>query len=134
MSGIFEKIVSREIPARIVAENDEFLAFLDILPVQIGHVLVIPKRKTDYIFDMDDNELSKLIVFSKKVAIGIKKVISCTKIGMSVVGLEVPHAHVHLIPINQVEDMNFKAERKKLSDAELDILADQIKSACNEQK
>ncbi len=129
MSSIFTKIINSEIPAYKVAESDEFLAFLDVKPVTKGHILCIPKVEVDYLFDMDDKHLSDLILFSKKVAIGLKKIVPCKKVGMSVVGLEVPHAHVHLIPMNEVSDMNFGNERLKLSDEEFSQLASEISSA-----
>jgi len=111
MSSIFSKIIAGEIPAYKVAENDQFIAFLDILPLAKGHVLCIPKKEIDYIFDMDDADYLALMHFSKKVAKGIKQVISCKKVGVAVIGLEVPHAHVHLIPMNTVQDMNFSNPR-----------------------
>ncbi len=129
MSSIFTKIINSEIPAYKVAESDEFLAFLDVKPVTKGHILCIPKVEVDYLFDMNDKHLSDLILFSKKVAIGLKKIVPCKKVGMSVVGLEVPHAHVHLIPMNEVSDMNFGNERLKLSDEEFSQLASEISSA-----
>jgi histidine triad (HIT) family protein len=126
MSTIFSKIINAEIPAHKVAENEQFLAFLDILPVQKGHVLVIPKKEINYIFDIEDQLLSDLHLFAKKVAKGIKKVVPCTKIGMAVVGLEVPHAHIHLIPMNNIGDLNFAGERLKLTQEEFEEMAFQI--------
>jgi histidine triad (HIT) family protein len=111
MSSIFSKIIAGEIPAYKVAETDQFVAFLDILPLAKGHVLCIPKKETDYIFDMEDTDYLALMSFSKKVAKGIKQVIPCKKVGVAVIGLEVPHAHVHLIPMNTVQDMNFSNPR-----------------------
>ncbi|MEQ9466663.1 MAG: HIT family protein [Ekhidna sp.] len=113
MASIFSKIVDREIPAHIVAEDDNYLAFLDINPLVEGHTLVIPKKEVDYVFDLDHQTLAGLFSFSKGVAKAIEKVVPCERIGVSVIGLEVPHAHVHLIPINSVDDMNFS--RMKLS-------------------
>jgi histidine triad (HIT) family protein len=107
MASIFTKIIKGEIPAFKVAENEEFLAFLDIRPVQPGHVLVVPKVEVDYIFDLDDELLSRLMIFSKRVAKAIKAAIPCQRIGMAVIGLEVPHCHVHLAPINSIHDMDF---------------------------
>ena len=107
MASIFTKIINKEIPAYIVAENDKFLAFLDIMPLKKGHVLVIPKAEIDYIFDIEDELLSEMMVFAKQVAAKIKKAIPCKKVGVAVVGLEVPHAHIHLIPINSITDMDF---------------------------
>jgi histidine triad (HIT) family protein len=111
--SIFSKIIQGEIPSYKIAEDENFLAFLDINPLSIGHTLVIPKTPIDYIFDIDDTQLAAMMIFSKKVAKAIKKTISCKKVGIAVVGLEVPHAHIHLIPINNVSDMNFA--NKKLS-------------------
>ncbi len=110
MSSIFSRIVAREIPAHIVAEDENFLAFLDINPLVQGHTLVIPKQEVDYIFDLDDEVLAGLHIFAKKVARAIEAVVTCERIGVTVIGLEVPHAHVHLIPINAVNDMNFGKE------------------------
>ena len=129
MSFIFSKIVSGEIPSFKVAENERFLAFLDITPLRKGHVLVIPKTETDYIFDIEDKELSEMIVFAKSVAIKIKKVFPCKKIGVSVIGLEVPHAHIHLVPMNSISDMNFSQEKLKLSNDELTEIASKIFNA-----
>lgn len=105
MSSVFTKIINREIPAYIIDENDDFIAFLDINPVQKGHTLVVPKKEIDYIFDLDDYYLSKILLYSKKIANALKKTIFCNRIGISVTGLEVPHTHVHLIPINSINDM-----------------------------
>ena len=109
--SIFSRIVSREISAHIVAETADFLAFLDVNPLVMGHVLVIPKKEIDYIFDMDDESYLGLTLFAKVVANGVKKAFPCKKIGVAVVGLEVPHVHMHLIPINNVSDMNFSKEK-----------------------
>jgi histidine triad (HIT) family protein len=119
MSTIFSRIVSKEIPCFSVHENDEFLAFLDVNPLVKGHTLVIPKIEVDYIFDLDDELLQRMMVFSKDVARKLKNTFQCKKIGVSVVGLEVPHAHIHLIPINSIDDMNFSREKLKLSQDEL---------------
>lgn len=110
---IFSKIIAGEIPSYKVAENDEFYAFLDINPVNWGHTLVVPKKETDYIFDIDDEELGRMMIFAKKVAEGIKKALPCRKIGVTVLGLEVPHAHIHLVPLQKEGDMNFS---NKISD------------------
>src|ERR1700743_2531557 len=104
---IFSKIVAGEIPAHKVAETSDFLAFLDISPLAEGHVLVIPKKEVDYIFDLDDETYTGMQIFAKIVAAGIKKAIPCQRIGVAVIGLEVPHAHIHLVPINHVGDLNF---------------------------
>jgi histidine triad (HIT) family protein len=123
MATIFSKIIAGEIPSYKVAENESFLAFLDIQPLRRGHVLVIPKKETDYIFDMEDRELSDMIVFAKQVSHKIKKVFPCKKIGMTVIGLEVPHAHIHLIPINSISDMNFAQEKLNLDAVDLKEIA-----------
>lgn len=128
MPTIFTKIINGEIPCHKILENEKFLAFLDIRPVKKGHALVIPKKEVDYLFDMDDPELGELMAFAKKAAKKIKKVVPCLKIGVMVAGLEVPHAHVHLIPIEKVFDLNF-ANAKQVSNEELAKLADQIRSA-----
>ncbi len=120
MSSIFTKIINQEIPCYKIAENDLFLAFLDTNPNTIGHTICIPKLEVDYIFDLDDDFYLGLMAFSKKVAIGLEKAVPCRRIGMAVIGLEVPHAHVHLIPINKVSDMRFqKKEKYSVSDFEL---------------
>ncbi|MFM7666678.1 MAG: HIT family protein [Bacteroidota bacterium] len=119
MASIFSKIVSKEIPCFVLQENDEFLAFLDVNPLVLGHTLVIPKKEIDYIFDLDDDTLQRMILFSKVVARKLKDKFPCKKIGVTVVGLEVPHAHIHLIPINSIDDMNFSREKLKLSQDQL---------------
>ncbi len=126
MASIFSKIINGEIPCYKVAENDEFLAFLDIMPLRLGHVLVIPKQETDYIFDIEDDELGRFMLFSKFVAQGIKQVVPCKKIGVTVIGLEVPHAHIHLVPIDTVADMNFAAEKQQIPHETLAELARKI--------
>lgn len=128
MATIFTKIINGEIPCHKIAENDQFLAFLDINPLAKGHTLVIPKRENDYIFDLDDVELANLMVFAKKVGLQIEKSISCKRIGIAVIGLEVPHTHVHLIPINEVNDMNFSRKKLALSADELSMIANKITS------
>ena len=127
--SIFSKIISGEIPAHKVAETSDFLAFLDINPLVEGHVLVIPKKEVDYIFDIDDETYAGLMIFSKIVAEGVKKAIPCKKVGVSVIGLEVPHAHVHLIPMNAVSDMNFSREKLNPSTEQLAETARKIKAA-----
>lgn len=129
MASIFSKIVTGEIPCYKVAENDHFLAFLDIMPLSLGHVLVIPKKEEDFIFDMDDSELSEMMIFAKEVAHRMKRAIECKRIGVSVIGLEVPHAHIHLIPINSVNDMNFAKEKLSISQQQLQEIADKINKA-----
>lgn len=127
MASIFSKIVRGEIPCHKLAEDDKHLAFLDINPLAKGHALVIPKKETDYIFDVDDSALGELFVFAKKVARAIEKVVSCKRMGITVIGLEVPHTHVHLIPINSLYDMDFKQPKLKFSQEELEALAEQIR-------
>ncbi len=127
MASIFTKIVNGEIPCHKVAEDDNYLAFLDINPLVKGHVLCIPKKETDYIFDIEDEEYLGLMKFSKAVAVGLKKAIPCKRIGVTVIGLEVPHAHVHLIPINVMDDMNFSRPKLNPSQEELAEVADKIR-------
>jgi histidine triad (HIT) family protein len=129
MSTIFSKIIDGEIPAHVVAETTEFLAFLDISPLTMGHVLVIPKKEIDYIFDMDEESYFGLTLFAKIVAAGIKKAFPCIKVGMAVIGLEVPHAHIHLIPMNYVNDMNFSKPKLNPTQEELEEAAQKIKAA-----
>lgn len=133
MSTIFSKIVSGEIEAYKVAESIDFLAFLDVSPLATGHTLVIPKKEVDYIFDLDDETYNGLMIFTKIVAEGIKKVIPCVKVGVAVIGLEVPHAHIHLIPMNEVSDMNFSRPKLSFSAAEMEITAEKIKEALREE-
>jgi histidine triad (HIT) family protein len=129
MSTIFTRIVNREIPAHIIAEDDRFLAFLDISPLKAGHTLVIPKQEIDYIFEVPDALLGDMMVFAKAVAKKIEKVISCTRIGICVIGIEVPHAHIHLIPMNSVSDMNFARPKLSLSAEEMASIAERIRQA-----
>ncbi len=133
MASIFTKIINGEIPSYKVAENDDFLAFLDVNPNSKGHTLCIPKKETDKIFDIDENEYLELMRFSRKVAIALEKTISCKRIGMAVVGLEVPHAHVHLIPLQTMDDMRFQ-NKVKMSDAEFKELASKIKQNMQHHK
>ncbi|MBF0577671.1 HIT family protein [Dysgonomonas sp. GY617] len=128
MSTIFSKIIKGEIPCYKIAENDNFFAFLDIRPMAKGHVLVIPKHETDYLFDLDDQILSEMIVYSKKIAKAIQKAVPCKRIGLMVIGMEVPHAHVHLIPINAEKDMNLSNPRLKLSEDEFQQITKDITS------
>jgi histidine triad (HIT) family protein len=127
MSSIFSKIVQGMIPCHKIAENDKFLAFLDINPLAKGHTLVIPKSETDYIFDIEDTTLAEMMVFSKRVALAIEKVIECKRIGIAVLGLEVPHAHIHLIPINGIYDIDFSKPKIKLTKEEFEELAQSIR-------
>lgn len=126
MATIFSKIISGEIPSYKVAENEDFIAFLDINPVAKGHTLVVPKVEIDYIFDHEDELLEKLIVFSKQVAKAMDKVFDANRIGLSVIGLEVPHTHVHLIPINSIADMTFTNARPNFTKEEMEDIANQI--------
>ncbi len=129
MATIFSKIIAGEIPCYKIAENDNFFAFLDINPMSKGHTLVVPKTEIDYIFDLDDTQLSAFTVFAKKVALAIEKAIPCKRVGMMVIGLEVPHAHIHLVPIEKEGDMNLSNPRVKLSTAELVEIAEKIRQA-----
>ena len=126
MASLFTKIISGEIPCHKIAENDEFLAFLDIMPLAKGHTLVIPKVEVDYIFNVDDELLSRLMVFAKQVALKVEKAMPCKRIGVSVIGLEVPHTHIHLIPINNVSDMNFARPKLEITQSELAEIAKKI--------
>lgn len=125
--SIFSKIINREIPGHIVAEDDRFIAILDIMPLVMGHTLIIPKNEVDYIFDIDDNTLADMQVFAKKVAIGLKKAVPCKRIGVAVIGLEVPHAHIHLVPMNTISDINFSNPKLKPSSEELAKVAESIR-------
>lgn len=129
MASIFSKIINGEIPCYKIAEDEKHLAFLDIMPLKEGHVLVIPKREEDYIFDLEDEELGELMVFAKKVAKGMKQVLSCKKIGVTVIGLEVPHTHIHLIPIDGIADMDFSKEKLSLDKEVMQTICDQISGA-----
>ena len=129
MASLFTRIINGEIPCYKIAENELFIAFLDILPVAQGHALVVPKKEIDYIFDLPEEELKELNLFAKEIARKIQTVIPCKKIGISVIGLEVPHAHMHLIPINHIHDMNFEKERLTFTPEEYNELADAIAKA-----
>lgn len=128
MASIFSRIVSGEIPCYKVAENETCMAFLDINPIAKGHTLVIPKKETDYIFDLDNGTYTALMDFSKQVAKAVQSVIPCERIGIAVIGLEVPHAHVHLVPIDQIDDLNFNRPKLKFADSEFQKIADNIGS------
>jgi histidine triad (HIT) family protein len=128
MATIFTRIINREIPAHIVAEDANFIAFLDIMPLAKGHVLVVPKKEVDYIFDLDDTTLTGLHLFAKKVAKAIDKTIKCTRVGVAVIGLEVPHVHIHLVPLRTMDDINFSRPKLKLSQEELAGIAATIKT------
>jgi histidine triad (HIT) family protein len=128
MSTIFSKIVRGEIPCHKIAEDDQFLAFLDVMPLVEGHTLVIPKQEIDYIFDLDPEVLAGLMKFAQRIAPAIKKAIPCKRVGVAVIGLEVPHAHVHLVPLNRMLDINFSQEKLKLSHESLAKTAELIRS------
>src|ERR1700757_3509332 len=130
---IFSKIVAGEIPAHVIAESVEFLAFLDISPLAEGHVLVIPKKEVDYLFDLDDETYSGLQIFAKIVAGGLRKAIPCKRIGVAVIGLEVPHAHIHLIPMNSVSDLNFARPKLSFTPDQLHATAEKIKAALHQE-
>lgn len=129
MASIFSRIVAGEIPSHKVAENDEFFAFLDINPVAIGHTLVIPKQEIDYIFDIDDAKLGRMMAFAKRVARAQEKAITCKRVGLAVMGLEVPHAHIHLVPITKESDMYFGGKKLEMTQAELADIAAKISAA-----
>ena len=129
MASIFTRIINREIPGQIVAEDDRFIAFLDITPLVTGHTLVVPKKELDYIFDLDDDTLAGLNLFAKKVAHAVKKAVPCRRIGVAVIGLEVPHVHIHLVPMNSMGDINFTKAKLSPSKEELAEVADKIRKA-----
>lgn len=128
MSTIFSKIISGEIPSYKVAENENYFAFLDINPLKKGHTLVVPKKETDYIFDLEDVNLGEMMIFSKKIALAIKETVPCNRIAVVILGLEVPHAHIHLIPLDEMEDVNFKNKKLKFSPGEFKEIAARISS------
>ena len=129
MATIFSKIIAGVIPSYNIVEDDRFYAFLDINPMTKGHTLVVPKQETDYIFDLDDALLAEMVIFSKRVSLAIEKAISCKRVGMMVIGLEVPHAHIHLVPIQREGDLNLSNPKLKLSNDEFIEIADKIKKA-----
>jgi histidine triad (HIT) family protein len=129
MASIFTRIINREIPAHVVAEDDRFIAFLDINPLVVGHTLVVPKKEVDFIFDLDDDTLAGLNLFAKKVAQAIRKSIPCKRVGVAVIGLEVPHTHIHLVPMSSMGDLNFTRTKLNPSKEELVEAADKIKKA-----
>lgn len=131
MASVFSKIISKEIPCHKIAETDTCIAFLDIFPIQKGHLLVIPKKEVNNLFDLDNENYTSLMFFTKKVAKALEKTILCAKVGVSVIGLEVPHAHIHLIPINSIDDMNFNKEKLKFSSDEFNQMAKKIASNYN---
>jgi histidine triad (HIT) family protein len=129
MGTIFSKIVNNEIPSYKIVEDNDYLAFLDINPLAEGHTLVIPKKETDNIFDIDDDEFKGLMLFAKKIAKAIEKTIPCKKVGIAVIGLEVPHAHIHLVPINSIYDIDFKKPKLKLTEEYFKEIAGKIRKA-----
>ena len=128
MASIFTKIINGEIPCHKIAEDERYFAFLDINPLREGHTLVVPKTETDYIFDLDDDTLAGLIIFSKQVSKAIREVIPCNRIGVAVIGLEVPHVHIHLVPMDSMEDINFRNPKLRLTQDEFKSLAEKISS------
>ena len=133
MASIFSKIAAGEIPSHFVAQNDKFFAFLDINPVANGHVLVIPKKEIDYIFDIDDDTLGEMMVFAKKVAKALKSAVPCRKVGVSVIGLEVPHAHIHLVPMTDEKDMDFRKKKLNPTSEQLSGTAAKIRAEYDKQ-
>jgi histidine triad (HIT) family protein len=129
MASIFSKIVSGEIPSFKIAEDENFLAFLDIFPLAKGHVLVIPKKEVDYLFDLDEATYAGLMEFTRKIALAVGKAIPCKRVGVAVLGLEVPHAHIHLIPLNSEQDINFSNPKLKLTSEEFTGIAEKISEA-----
>ncbi|PHX83206.1 MAG: HIT family protein [Flavobacteriales bacterium] len=129
MASIFSKIINGEIPCYKIAETEKCIAFLDVFPLVEGHVLVVPKKEVDYIFDLEESDFTELQLFSKKVARAIKHVISCKRIGVAVIGLEVPHAHIHLVPMNNTDDLNFTKSKLKPSKEQLEEVARKISEA-----
>jgi len=127
MATLFTKIIKGEIPCYKIAEDEMYFAFLDVNPLKAGHTLVVPKLETDYIFDLDDELLAGLIVFSKKVAVAVKKAFPCNRIGIAVLGLEIPHVHVHLVPMDTMEDVNFRNPKLKFSPEEFKNIAEKIR-------
>jgi len=127
MPSIFSKIIAGEIPCYKISETEDYIAFLDVFPLKKGHVLVVPKKEVDYIFDLDNETYQGLMSFAKQVSLALKQAISCIRVGVSVIGLEVPHAHIHLIPINTMNDMNFSNEKLKFTKDEFEEIAAQIR-------
>ncbi len=127
MASIFTRIINREIPGYIIAEDDRYIAFLDISPLVLGHTLVIPKQEVDYIFNLEDDSLAGLMVFAKKVAKAVEKAVPCKRIGVSVIGLEVPHTHVHIVPMNSADDVNFTRAKLSPSKEALAEVAEKIR-------
>lgn len=126
MASIFSKIINKEIPSYTILENENFISFLDINPLTLGHCLVVPKKEIDYLFDLDDVFLSEILIFSKKISSSLIRTVDCNRVGVSVIGLEVPHAHIHLIPINNEKDMNFSNKRIEMSSEDFTDLQNRI--------
>ncbi len=126
MASIFTRIIKGEIPCYKIAEDDRYFAFLDINPLREGHTLVVPKKETDYIFDLDDETLAGMMVFSKKIAAALQAAIPCVRIGVAILGLEVPHAHIHLVPMNSMEDVNFRNPKLKFTPEQFKVTAEKI--------
>lgn len=126
MASVFTRIINGEIPCYKIAEDERFFAFLDINPLREGHTLVVPKKEVDYIFDLDDDMMAEMMVFSKKVAAAIKSAIPCNRIGVAILGLEVPHAHIHLVPMNSMEDVNFRNPKLKFTPEQFKATAEKI--------
>ena len=133
MATLFTRIIKGEIPCYKIAEDERYFAFLDIYPLAKGHTLVVPKEETDYLFDVSDNSLSGMAVFAKKIALAIGKSVPCKRVGVAVLGLEVPHAHIHLIPINDLSDINFARPKLKLTPEEFEAVAEKIRAALSFQ-
>jgi histidine triad (HIT) family protein len=129
MASIFTRIINREIPAYIILEDEKFIAFLDINPLVVGHTLIVPKQEVDFIFDLDEVTLAGMNVFAKKVALAIKKVVPCKRVGVAVIGLEVPHTHMHLVPMNVTDDLNFTRPKLSPPREELASVAEKIRKA-----
>ena len=129
MATLFSKIIAGEIPAAIIAQDEHFIAFLDIMPLVEGHTLIVPKQEVDYLFDLNDDTLQRMLVFSKKIAAAIRQSIPCQRVGVSVIGLEVPHAHMHLVPISSADDLNFTRPKLKPAPEALAATAAKIRSA-----
>jgi len=128
MASIFTRIINREIPGYIVAEDENYIAFLDAFPLRHGHTLVVPKQEADYIFDLDDEQYTGLQLFAKKVAKAVKAAVPCKRIGVAVIGLEVPHVHIHLVPMNEVSDLNFAQPKMQVAKEDMEAIAERIKA------
>ena len=128
MASVFTKIINGEIPCYKIAEDDRYFAFLDINPLREGHTLIVPKKETDYIFDLDDDTIAGMMVFSKKIATALQAAIPCVRIGVAILGLEVPHAHIHLVPMNSMEDVNFRNPKLKFTPEQFTATAEKIKN------